>query len=125
MKKAIGYVRRSTDKQKQSLDDQRKIITDYADKNGYELLRFYEDDAISGAITEKRNAFNEMINLTQGQDCDFDTILVYDISRFGRTDNDEAGYYRHLLRKKSIKIIYIVENLPTDDSADLLIPVKQ
>ncbi|MGH2667836.1 MAG: recombinase family protein, partial [bacterium] len=61
----------------------------------------------------------------QSDTCDFRAILVYDIKRFGRVDNDEAGHYRYLFRKHRIEIIYISEGFQGDDSDDLLRPVKQ
>ena len=54
MIKAVGYIRRSTDKQDTSLDDQRKAIEQYAQVNGYELIKFYEDDAVSGTSVNGR-----------------------------------------------------------------------
>jgi DNA invertase Pin-like site-specific DNA recombinase len=50
---AVGYVRRSTDKQEQSIPDQKKAINDYAANNGFKLSKFYIDDAISGTSTVK------------------------------------------------------------------------
>ncbi|MDP8240827.1 MAG: recombinase family protein, partial [Candidatus Hatepunaea meridiana] len=49
----------------------------------------------------------------------------YDIKRFGRVDNDEAGYYRYQLRRNGVEIIYVSENFNGDDTDDLLRPVKQ
>ncbi len=37
---AIGYVRRSTDRQEQSIPDQKKAIEEYSDENDLRLLRF-------------------------------------------------------------------------------------
>jgi len=51
---AVGYVRRSTDKQEQSIEDQKKAIERYVAENGLHLVRFYIDDAISG-ISLKSN----------------------------------------------------------------------
>ena len=53
---AVGYVRRSTDRQEQSIDDQKKAIENYASENRLKLLKFYIDDAISGTSTVKRKA---------------------------------------------------------------------
>jgi len=39
MEKAIVYVRRSTDMQEASLEDQRRAIGDYAQRNRYSLVR--------------------------------------------------------------------------------------
>jgi hypothetical protein len=55
----------------------------------------------------------------------FDAVIVYDVKRFGRIDNDEAGYYRHLLRTNGVEVCYVSENFNGDASDDLLRPVKQ
>ena len=124
-KPAIGYLRRSTDRQEQSIGDQRRVIEAYAVNNGYDLLNYYTDDAISGASSEGRAAFLQLIQDAKQCDCPFRFVLVYDIKRFGRVDNDEAGYYRYQLRRNGVEIIYVSENFNGDDTDDLLRPVKQ
>lgn len=124
-KPAAGYARRSTDRQEQSLGDQRKAIEAYAQKAGYELLDWYTDDAISGAGADDRAAFLRMIQDAQQPNRPFDYILVYDVKRFGRLDNDETGHYRYLLRKAGVEVVYVAENFNGDDTDDLLLPVKQ
>jgi len=122
---AVGYVRRSTDRQEQSLSDQRRVIEAYAHEAGYETLDWYEDDAISGAGVDDREAFLRMIHDAQQSSCPFQYILVYDVKRFGRLDNDETGHYRYLLRKAGVEVVYVAENFNGDDTDDLLLPVKQ
>ncbi|MCH8824638.1 MAG: recombinase family protein [Planctomycetes bacterium] len=122
---AIGYVRRSTDRQEQSIPDQKKAIEKYTDDNELRLLRFYVDDAISGTSTIKRHAFQDMIADAKKRSCDFRFVVVYDVKRFGRVDNDEAGYYRHILRSQGIEVIYTSENFNGDGTDDLIRPVKQ
>ena len=62
------------------------------------LAKFYVDDAISGTSTIGRRAFQQMILDAENPAHPFDVIVVYDVKRFGRIDNDEAGYYRYRLR---------------------------
>ena len=123
--RAVGYVRRSTDRQKQSIPDQKKAIEEYSVEHGLRLSKFYVDDAISGTSTVGRRAFQEMIEDAQKPTCRFDYIVVYDVKRFGRVDNDEAGYYRHLLRINGVEVSYTSENFNGDSTDDLLRPVKQ
>ena len=123
--RAVGYVRRSTDRQEQSIDDQKKALEAYAVKNGLSLAKFYIDDAISGTSTLGRRAFQQMIKDAESPTRKFDLIIVYDVKRFGRTDNDEAGYYRHRLRTNGVEVCYISENFNGDSTDDLLRPVKQ
>jgi len=122
---AVGYVRRSTDRQEQSIDDQKNILAKYAQDNGIRLNKFYVDDAISGTYTLKRKAFLQMIEDAERPSRKFDSIVVYDIKRFGRVDNDEAGYYRHRLKMQGVEVIYVTENFNGDYTDDLLRPVKQ
>ena len=121
----VGYVRRSTDKQEQSIEDQKNAISTYIAENGLRFLKFYIDDAISGTSTLGRRAFQQMIKDAESSPRLFDIIAVYDIKRFGRIDNDEAGYYRYLLRTHGIEVRYISENFNGDTTDDLLQPVKQ
>jgi DNA invertase Pin-like site-specific DNA recombinase len=66
-----------------------------------------------------------MIRDAESPTCRFDIIVVYDVKRFGRVDNDEAGYYRHLLRTNGVEVRYVSENFNGDSTDDLLRPVKQ
>jgi site-specific DNA recombinase len=123
--RAVGYVRRSTDRQEQSIPDQKKAIEAYVLEHGLRLGKHYIDDAISGTSTIGRRAFQQMMQDAQRPTRAFDLIIVYDIKRFGRVDNDEAGYYRHVLRTHGVEVRYVSENFNGDATDDLLRPVKQ
>lgn len=122
---AVGYVRRSTDRQEQSIPDQQRAIERYASEKSLSVSRFYVDDAISGTSTVNRRGFQELIADAQKKDCPFSFIIVYDVKRFGRVGNDEAGYYRHVLRSHGVEVLYVSENFSGDGTDDLLRPVKQ
>jgi len=123
--RAVGYVRRSTDRQEQSIPDQQKAISAYASEMELKLVKFYVDDAISGTSTLGRRAFQQMIADAEKPARPFGKIVVYDVKRFGRIDNDEAGYYRHRLRTNGVEVLYVSENFNGDSTDDLLRPVKQ
>ena len=123
--RAVGYVRRSTDRQEQSIPDQKKAIETYAAEHDLRLVKFYTDDAISGTSTLGRRAFQQMVQDAQKSTKRFDRIIVYDVKRFGRVDNDEAGYYRHILKTHGVEVLYVTENFNGDTTDDLLRPVKQ
>ena len=110
---AVGYARRSTDRQEQSIADQRRAIEAYAVRQDCEVLDWYVDDAISGAGTEGREAFLKMVEDAQRPGCQFKCVLVYDVKRFGRLDNDETGHYRYLLRQAGVDVIYVAEVSPS------------
>ncbi|MCA9280976.1 MAG: recombinase family protein [Phycisphaeraceae bacterium] len=126
---AVGYVRRSTDRQEQSISDQQRAIERYCDEYGLTLTRWFVDDAISGTKASNRPAFQEMITEAGSAHRDFGLVVVYDVKRFGRLDNDEAGYYRHMLRRSGVEVLYVAEGFAglgePSDTDDLLRPVKQ
>ncbi len=124
-KLAVGYLRRSTDRQEQSIGDQKQAIELYAANHDFEILEYYTDDAISGATSSERPAFLKLISDAKQMHCPFKFVLVYDIKRFGRVDNDEAGFYRHQLKTCGTEIIYVSEGLNGDYSDGLVLGVKQ
>jgi site-specific DNA recombinase len=104
----VAYLRRSTSKQEKSLDDQRSEIERYAAANGYRIVRWYQDDGISGDATECREGFLSLHKAAcNGRD--FDVILVWDQDRFGRFDSMEAGYWIHPLRKAGVRLVSVTE----------------
>lgn len=83
MYKAVGYLRRSTDdKQADSIDIQQEEIQAYAAEHGYEILRWYMDDGVSGHNVD-RDDFVRMIEDAELKN-DFDFVLVRHQSRFAR-----------------------------------------
>src|SRR5262245_48696655 len=122
---AVGYLRRPTDRQEQSLGDQEAAIRRYGTDHGYEILRLYTDDAISGTSADNRPAFQRLIADASNGHRDFRFVICYDVKRFSRGDNDEAGYYRHLLKKHGVEVVYASEGFNGDDTDDLVRPVKQ
>jgi DNA invertase Pin-like site-specific DNA recombinase len=124
-RKAVAYVRRSTDRQDQSIGGQRRAIEVYATRDGFEIVRWYEDDAISGTSVDGRHAFTQMGIDAKASGRDWRYVLVYDVSRFSRGDLDEAGYLRHQFRKVGVEVVYCNENLTGGDADDLVVGVKQ
>ncbi|MEM2427612.1 MAG: recombinase family protein, partial [Candidatus Bathyarchaeia archaeon] len=51
-KPAIAYVRVSTDEQ--TVENQKIAIDEWAHNNGYLVIKYYEDEAISGKIPPLR-----------------------------------------------------------------------
>ena len=113
MKKAVAYVRMSTDKQDYSIESQKRTIREYARKNNYKILKFYEDKGISGRDAEKRPAFMEMIEDSK-KDI-FSYVLIYDSSRFAR-NLEQSLIYKSILKKNKVDLISITEPMLDDDS---------
>jgi DNA invertase Pin-like site-specific DNA recombinase len=125
--KAAIYLRRSTDKQEYSMGDQEKAILEYATQHDCEIVRRFEDDAISGTSVNGREGFKGMIRLGTQKNPPFEAILVYDVSRFSRTHPDEAAHYEFVLRENGVRVIYVAEPFSDEDSVGnmLMKPVKR
>ena len=107
---AAAYVRMSTDHQEYSTDNQLHAINSYAQEHGYEINRIFKDEGKSGLQTKGRDQFQALIHLVQNQKADFSALLVYDVSRWGRFQNDnEAAYYLYICEKSGIKVIFCAE----------------
>lgn len=100
MKKAVGYIRVSSDMQAEkgtSLDNQRERIAEYARKKGYELIHIYEDAGFSGKNT-KRPAFQKMFaHLRQGG---VHALVVWHSTRFARNLRDFINHTTELEKMK-------------------------
>ena len=120
---AVGYARRSTDMQERSIPDQQAYVQRWADTNGYRIVRWYIDDAISGTSTKGRNAFEELIG-TAENGRDFESVLCYDISRFSRGGTNETGYYLHRLGQAGVDVIFTADGIPEGDEGELIQGVK-
>ena len=84
MKKAIGYIRVSTEQQADegvSLAAQRAKITAWCALNDYELVAIYEDAGISGKTVSKRPQLQAALSeMKKGM-----ALVVYSLSRLARS----------------------------------------
>jgi DNA invertase Pin-like site-specific DNA recombinase len=82
VKFAAAYLRVSTEEQ--TVQNQRLALKKWADQNSYIILDYFEDAAISGKIPAiNRPTFQSMLELLQS--AAVDAVLVYELSRVGRT----------------------------------------
>jgi DNA invertase Pin-like site-specific DNA recombinase len=108
--RAAQYVRMSTDNQKYSPENQRTAIAAYAAVRGITIVRSYADEGRSGLTIIERAGLNDLIQDVQEKRADFDCILVYDVSRWGRfQDVDESAYYEFICKRAGIVIHYCEE----------------
>ncbi|UBM11020.1 recombinase family protein [Cupriavidus metallidurans] len=115
--RAVEYVRMSTEHQQYSTENQRDKIREYANRRGLEIIRTYADEGRSGLRIDGREALQRLIqDVTSGQ-ADFQAILVYDVSRWGRfQDADESAYYEYICRRAGIQVTYCAEQFENDGS---------
>ena len=115
--RAAEYVRMSTDHQKYSTENQAEAMRQYAARRGIEIVRTYADEGKSGLRLDGRNALTQLIEDVQSRKADFTTILVYDVSRWGRfQDADESAYYEYICKRAGISVQYCAEQFENDGS---------
>lgn len=101
---AAAYYRMSSDKQETSIRDQRIAVEEYAREHGFQIVREYVDEGISGDATEKRKGFQEMHH----DACNgggFEVILCWDQDRFGRFSPHEASFWTWPLAQAGIRLV--------------------
>jgi len=87
-----------------SITNQKNLLEDYAKKNGFYNYRHFTDDGVSGT-TFDREGFQAMIaEVEAGR---VSTVIVKDMSRFGR-DYLKVGFYTEVMfQEKSVRFIAI------------------
>lgn len=114
---AAQYLRMSKDEQEYSLANQAAWIREYAGRNGFEIVRTYEDGGKSGLGIDHRTGLQALLDDVKNGRADFRTVLVYDVSRWGRfQDTDESAYYEYICRKARVEVVYCAETFVNDGS---------
>ena len=114
---AAEYVRMSTEHQQYSTENQSDVIREYANKRGMAIVRTYEDAGKSGLRIDGRDALKQLIRDVETGQANYQAILVYDVSRWGRfQDADESAYYEYICRRAKIDVHYCAEQFENDGS---------
>lgn len=98
-----------------SIDNQIRGITDYCNKHGFTITKIYKDLNISGSTME-RPAFMEM--MTDMENGLIDTIIVKDLSRFGRSYLEVGSYLEETFLIHNIRFIAIDDNYDNKGQMD-------
>ena len=115
--RAAQYVRMSTELQRYSIQNQAAAIAAYAQQRNLTIVRTYADEGRSGVRINGRAGLIELIEDVQSGNADFDHILVYDVSRWGRfQDVDESAHYEFVCKRNGIKVAYCAEQFDNDGS---------
>lgn len=126
--RAAQYVRMSTEHQRYSIDAQKTANRTYAAEHGIEIVRTYADEGRSGLTLKGRSGLSRLIADVQSKNTDYESLLVYDVSRWGRfQDTDESAYYEFICKLSGITVIYCAEPFTNDGStlATLMKAIKR
>jgi DNA invertase Pin-like site-specific DNA recombinase len=115
--RAAQYVRMSTDYQRYSIENQAAVIAAYAQAHDLTIVRTYRDEGESGLRLKNRLGLIRLLDDARSEHADFDHILVYDVSRWGRfQDVDESAHYEFICKQAGIKVAYCAEQFDNDGS---------
>lgn len=111
MKKAIGYIRVSTDKQVKngiSPEAQREKIEQWSSLNEHSLVKIYSDSGISGKKMDNRPGLREAIEvLGEG-----DALVAYSMSRIARSVRDTLDI-SDMIAKKKANLVMLTDQIDT------------
>jgi DNA invertase Pin-like site-specific DNA recombinase len=119
----------STERQDYSIANQLAAIESYALLHDYEIVCTYADPGKSGIGLAQRPGLQKLLKDVESGKADFQAILVYDITRWGRfQDIDESAYYEFLCKRAGVHVHYCAEPFAGDDAtvmASLLKAIKR
>lgn len=129
MNKAVMYLRLSREdeesKESNSIKSQREIIKAYSIANNIEIIKEFVDDGFSGS-NFNRPSFQKMIKEIENNT--FNTIIVKDLSRFGRDYIESGKYLQKIFPQKNIRFISVNDNYDSENAnitdTHLLLPIK-
>ncbi len=103
------------DSESNSITVQKMILERYAKEHGYSPTKIYSDDGYSGANFE-RPGFKEMMR--DAEDGKIGTIIVKDMSRFGRNYLDVGLYTERRFPALGIRFIAINDDVDSHSNAN-------
>ena len=115
-KNAVIYARYSSQGQnEQSIEGQIRICTEYAENNGFSVVKVYYDKARTGT-NDSRPEFQRMIkDADNGQ---FEYIIVYMFDRFARNRRDSIMYKEMLKQDYGIRVISATQPISDDEGGE-------
>jgi len=104
-----------------SIANQKLILKEYAEKHRFFHCKYYIDDGHTGS-NFNRPAFQDMMaEIELGK---VSTVIVKDLSRFGRNYLETGMYTEIVLPKYDVRFIAINDNADSEKGFDDLIPIR-
>ena len=112
---------RDEDEELNSLNNQRKIIYNFAVSNGHEVIGESFDDNVSG-MHFNREGIDKIYEVVEAGK--IEAIIVKDLSRLGRHRTQTALFIDYL-RERNVRVLSATENIDTfNENDDLIIGFK-
>lgn len=113
------YERLSRDDEMQgesnSITNQKEYLEDFAQKNGFRNIRHFTDDGVSGTTFE-REGFQKMI--AEVETGNVATVIVKDLSRFGRNYLKVGFYTEILFPDKGVRFIAVNNGVDSETQGE-------
>lgn len=110
------YMRLSKDDERHgeslSIENQRGILRKYAEERGFEIYDEYIDDGVSGTTFDRPQVQRLLDDAKTGV---INTIIVKDLSRFGRNYIEVGQYIDYVFPAFGIRFIAIQDNVDTEN----------
>ena len=110
------YYRLSQEDERQgesvSIDNQRTMLRKYAEEHGFEIHDEYIDDGVSGTTFDRPEVQRLLDDAKTGV---INTIIVKDLSRFGRNYIEVGQYVDYVFPAFGIRFIAIQDNVGTEN----------
>ena len=110
------YFRLSQEDERQgesvSIDNQRSMLRKYAEEHGFEIHDEYIDDGVSGTTFDRPDVQRLLDDAKTGV---INTIIVKDLSRFGRNYIEVGQYVDYVFPAFGIRFIAIQDNVDTEN----------
>src|SRR5262245_35874619 len=106
--KAVAYLRMSTDDQSLSPEQQRREVQEFADRNGYEIVRWYVGEGISASKCDERRLEYQQL-LIDSSSGEWQAVLCWSTSRFTRNHPHEAATGKKILRSNGVYLDTVKE----------------
>ena len=113
-KKVAMYCRVSTSTKDQTTENQILELTTYCKRMDYEIVKIYEDEVSGAKRREQRPAYNQMCQ--DAFEKKFDTIIAWDVSRFGRSMKEFMSFLADM-DDKNIGVIAVKNGLDSQSSS--------
>ncbi len=110
------YLRLSKDDERQgeslSIENQRIILRKYAEEHGFQIYDEYIDDGVSGTTFDRPQVQRLLDDAKNGV---INTIIVKDLSRFGRNYIEVGQYVDYVFPAFGIRFLAIQDGIDTEN----------
>jgi DNA invertase Pin-like site-specific DNA recombinase len=104
-----------TEKESNSITNQKRMLSKYAKTNGFKNIKVYEDDGFTGTNFNRPDMQRLLDDVEMGY---ISTIIVKDMSRFGR-EYLQVGYYtEHYFPEKNVRFIAVNDGVDSANEED-------